>query len=256
MCTAVILYRPGHPWPLVFAANRDEMASRPWLAPGRHWPDRPEVVAGLDREAGGSWLGINDDGVLAGVLNRPGSLGPAAGKRSRGELVLEALDHAEAAEAALALSHLDPFAYRSFNLVVADAQHAFWLRNLGAEEDGGVERFEIAPGLSMVTAHDLNDESSPRIRTYLPQFRAVPPPDPETGDWRAWESLLASRGDGSGSNPMAGMTIVAERGFGTVSSSLIALPAAPATLDVAPREAIWRFAPGRPDLTDYEAVAL
>ena len=71
MCTAVILYRPGHPWPLVFAANRDEMASRPWLAPGRHWPDRPEVVAGLDREAGGSWLGINDDGVLAGVLNRP-----------------------------------------------------------------------------------------------------------------------------------------------------------------------------------------
>jgi hypothetical protein len=256
MCTAVILYRPGHPWPLVFAANRDEMASRPWLAPGRHWPDRPEVVAGLDREAGGSWLGINDNGVLAGVLNRPGSLGPEAGKRSRGELALETLDHAEAAEAALALSHLDPSAYRSFNLVVADPRHAFWLRNLGGEEDGGVERFEILPGLSMVTAHDLNDESSRRIRNYLPQFRAASPPDPEAGDWRAWESLLASRGNGDDSDPMAGMTVVTGQGFGTVSSSLIALPAASAKLDITPRKPVWRFAPGRPDQTDYEAVAL
>ena len=49
MCTVVILRRPGHPWPIVFAANRDEMLDRPWQAPGRHWPDRPEVVAGLDR---------------------------------------------------------------------------------------------------------------------------------------------------------------------------------------------------------------
>ena len=104
MCTAVLLRRPGHAWPLVFAGNRDEMAERPWKPPGRHWPDRPEVVAGLDETAGGSWLGLNDHGVLAVVLNRTGSLGPQAGKRSRGELVLEALDHADAAEAARARS--------------------------------------------------------------------------------------------------------------------------------------------------------
>ena len=48
MCTVVILRRPGHPWPLVFAANRDEMLDRPWRPPGRHWPERPEVVAGLE----------------------------------------------------------------------------------------------------------------------------------------------------------------------------------------------------------------
>jgi hypothetical protein len=103
----------------------------------------------------------------------------------------------------------------------------------------------------MVTAHDLNDESSPRIRTYLPQFRAAPPPDPEAGDWRTWESLLASRGS---SDPLADMTVVTGQGFGTVSSSLIALPAAPGPLDITPRRAIWRFAPGRPDRTDYEAI--
>ncbi len=100
MCTVVILRRPGHDWPLIVAANRDEMAGRPSAAPARHWPDRPEVVGGLDRLAGGTWFGLNDYGVVAGVLNRSDSLGPKFGYRSRGELPLEALDHAEASVAA------------------------------------------------------------------------------------------------------------------------------------------------------------
>jgi uncharacterized protein with NRDE domain len=117
MCTVVILRRPGHEWPLLFAGNRDEMSNRAWEPPMRHWPERPDVVAGLDKTAGGSWLGLNDHGLLAAVLNRVGSLGSAAGKRSRGELVLEALDNADAEDAARQLAHLDPAAYRSFNLV-------------------------------------------------------------------------------------------------------------------------------------------
>ncbi|MGH6991130.1 MAG: NRDE family protein, partial [Stellaceae bacterium] len=104
MCTLILLRRPGHDWPVILGANRDEMVARPWQPPARHWPDRPEVVAGLDELAGGSWLGVNDHGVIAGILNRHGSLGPAPGQRSRGELVLEALDHAAAAAAAAALA--------------------------------------------------------------------------------------------------------------------------------------------------------
>ncbi len=256
MCTTVILRRPGHDWPVILAANRDEMTDRPWLAPGRHWPDRPEVVAGLDREAGGTWLGLNDHGLLAGILNRMGSLGPQAGKRSRGELVLEALDHAEAAEAARALAHLEPAAYRSFNLLVADAERAFWLRNLGEEGPGRVEVFELPPGLSMLTARDLNDETSPRIGGYLPRLRAAPPPDPEDGDWRAWQEILTSRRGEPADDPFAAMTIVTDQGFGTVSSSLIALPAAPRTLAARPRPPVWLFAPGRPDRESYQPVYL
>ena len=135
MCTLVILRRPGHAWPLVLAANRDELRSRPARPPARHWPDRPHVVAGLDELAGGTWLGVNDDGMAAAVLNRRGSLGPAPGKRSRGELVLDALDHAEAYIAADALRALDPAAYRPFNLVLADAVDAFVLVHAG---DGAI----------------------------------------------------------------------------------------------------------------------
>ena len=48
MCTVVILRRPGHDWPLILAANRDEMTGRPWLPPARHWSERAEVIAGQD----------------------------------------------------------------------------------------------------------------------------------------------------------------------------------------------------------------
>ena len=122
MCTVVILRRPGHDWPVLLAANRDEMRGRSWSPPARHWPDRPKTRAGLDHEAGGSWLGVNDHGVAVAILNRRGSLGTAAGKRSRGDLVLRGLDARSARDAMADLSSLDAGDYRSFNMAVVDAE--------------------------------------------------------------------------------------------------------------------------------------
>ena len=248
MCTVVILRRAGHNWPLILAANRDEMTDRPWRAPGRHWPDRVEVTAGRDELADGTWLGLNDWGVIAGVLNRPGSLGPDQDLRSRGELPLEALDHAEAATAAEAMIAIDPASYRTFNLIIADGAQAFWISSPGG---GAALRAEPLPeGLSMITAHDLNDDASPRIKHYKPLFEAAPPPDVETGDWAAWQALMGERREDSEGEERGAMTIVTDRGFATVSSSLMALPA-PGRQGVKPQ---WLFAPGRPDKTPYEPV--
>ena len=246
MCTLVILRRPEHDWPLILAANRDEMAGRPWEPPGRHWPDRPEILGGIDLESGGSWLARNDHGVAAAVLNRPGTLGPAPGKRSRGELVLDALDHADAGAAAVALADLDPAAWRPFNLVVADNSSAWWLTAREAARAVVVE--PIAAGLSMLTAHDMNDPASSRIARYLPLFRKAAEPDPENADWRAWRALLACRD--TDDDHFGAMTIVSDSGFGTLSSSLIALPS-PESRD--PR-GHWLFANGRPGEAEYEAV--
>ena len=224
MCTLVILRRPGHDWPLIIAANRDEMAGRAWDAPGRHWPDRPHVIAGHDRTAGGSWLGVNDDRLAAAVLNRHGSLGPQDGKRSRGELPLDALDHAEAEIAAEALSHLDGGAYRSFNLIVADAERAFWIAGDG--ENRAVRVSEIPEGLSIITAYDLNDTDSARIARYLPLFRDADAPDPGQGPegWAAWVDLLSEYREWNGGEERDAMSFSTDFGFQTVSSSLIALP--------------------------------
>ncbi len=240
MCSVIFLRRPDHAWPLILAANRDEMLSRPWKPPARHWPDRPEVVAGLDELAGGSWLGMNDHGVAAGALNRPGSLGPAPGLRSRGELVLEALDHADAADAASALADLDGRAYRPFNLFVADNRDAFWLRNEGTGRR--VQAFPVPEGVSMLTARDLSDKASPRVRLYLPRFEAAPPPEPDRGDWASWEHILSMREEVPGAGHDSALAIVTDVGFGTSSSALIALPAIEST-ETAP---VWLFASGLP----------
>lgn len=251
MCTLVILRRPGHDWPVLIAANRDENAERPWRPPARHWPDRPEVVAGMDELAGGTWLGLNDHGVVAGILNRPDSLGPDPRLRSRGELVLEALDHADAVAAAGALSHLDGRSYRSFNLVVADNRDAWWVRGFGADGDGRPVLREIGEGLSMITAHDLNDAAgSARTRLYLPRFRAAAPPDPATGDWESWTRILASRDSLPGAGPGEAMNVATDSPFGTLSSSLIGLAAA----HVEGRKAVFLFASGRPDEAPYLPV--
>jgi len=247
MCSVIILRRPDHPrWPLLLAANRDELASRPARAPGRHWPERPDVVAGIDVEAGGSWLGMNDFGVVAAVLNRRGTLGPLAGKRSRGELVLEALDHADAEAAASALAHLEPEAYRPFNLVVADATEAYWIRHAG---DGMVRSVALDAGIAMLTAREVNDADSPRVRRYLPLFRAAEQPVPEAGDWSSWQLLLASTATETG-DPRDAMCIRTDGPYGTVSSSLIALP------PHATEASLWLYADGPPDRADFAPVEL
>lgn len=218
------------------ASNRDERIDRSWLSPGRHWPDRPEIVAGKDELAGGTWLGLNDFGMMAAILNRGGSLGPEESKRSRGELTLEALDFADAAEAATALSEIDGRAYRPFNMIVADNRDAFWLCSLGK---GKVQVAKIAPGLSMVTAHDLNDMNAPRIRHFLPLWREAKVPDPSQGDWKAWKELLLSNSPAPNQGREGAMFIASESGFGTVSSSLLALPSP----EQEGQKPIWLFAP-------------
>lgn len=256
MCTIVILRRPGHRWPVLLAANRDEMATRPALPPARHWPDRDDVVAGIDLLAGGTWLGLNDDGVVAAILNRINTLGPAPGMRSRGELPLEALDSGDARSAAAAMAQLDPRAYRPFNMILIDSNEGFWVRAVhggnGMQGDGRIDVMDLPPGLSMVTAYDLDDLRSPRIARYLPRFRAAPTPDPDAGEWSSWTTLLADRGHDPAAGPGGAMKVQTDTGFGTVSSALLALPAE----DGSDREPVWLYAAGPPDTTSYQPVPL
>jgi uncharacterized protein with NRDE domain len=232
MCTVVVLHRPAHAWPLLLGANRDEMVARAAEPPGLHWPDRPDVFAGRDRLGDGTWLGINAAGVVAAVLNRTGSLGPSAGKRSRGELPLLALEHATADDAVAALNALDARAWRSFNMVVADVASAYVLRGIG---QGAVSRQKLSPDMvHMVTSHGVDDATHQRVARHLPRFRAAEIPEPP-GNWASWRDLLR---DGSG--PAEEQIHVAERGgFGTVSSALLGVRATGAP--------IWWYAAGDED---------
>ena len=251
MCTLVILRRPDHRWPVLIGANRDEMVSRPASPPARHWPDRPEVVAGLDQLAGGSWLGVNDWGVAAAILNRHGSLGPAPGQRSRGELVLEALDHPDAVAAAEALSHLDPRAYRTFNLIVADNRDGFWLRHADTSK---VEVRPLKDGLSIVAACEIDDLRTRRLELAAPKFRAAAPPEPERDDWAEWEALLSDNESPPGEPAESALRFCLPHGYGTVSSALIALPQ-PSAGEQKPRFRYAQWQPAELPWSDVVFVA-
>jgi hypothetical protein len=221
----------------VIGANRDELLARPWDPPAAYWPDLPDVVAGRDRTAGGTWMAVRRDGLAAAVLNREGSLGPAPGKRSRGELPLLAMRHASGAEAAAALAALDGAAWRSFNMVVADGGGAFFVRSLG---QGRPEAIALSPGVHMVTAHDPDDLTSARIARHLPRFRAAAAPEP--GSWDSWRELL---GDTS-ADWLEQIDVTPHAGFGTVCSSLVGIPleGEPALL----------FAAGPPHAAPFEPI--
>jgi hypothetical protein len=251
MCTLVILRRPEHRWPVIIGANRDEMIGRPALPPARHWPDRPEVIAGLDQLAHGSWLGINDWGVAAAVLNRHGSLGPAPGQRSRGELVLEALDHPDAIAAAEALSHLDPAAYRTFNLIVADNRDAFWLRHADGQN---IDAWPIQEGVSLIDSGELNRPNTRRATLAIPRFRDAAPPDPDRDDWADWQALLSDGESPPGEPPENALRFTTARGYGTVSSALIALPR-PNAGEQKPRFRYAQWQPTRAPWVEVSSIA-
>lgn len=252
MCILVILRRPDHPrWPLLIGANRDEMRQRPWSPPDAHWPEHPDILGGLDRIGQGSWLAMSRGGVLATVLNRTGTLGGQPGKRSRGTLPLLALRASTAREAVDRLkAGVDPEDYQACNLVVADrGGDAFWIV-LDPERIGtpGMAVVEVPCGLSILSSGDLNDTAQKRVVAHLPRFRTADAPRPEVGDWHAWRALLGNREPVVADQKNSALCFQLASGFGTVSSSLIAL-AGDGGGDR------WLFAPGPPDVTDYVPVS-
>jgi hypothetical protein len=184
-------------------------------------------------------MGVNEAGVVAAVLNRPGSLGPAPGKRSRGELPLIALQRDSAEAAAAAVAVLDASNWRSFNMVIADRSSVWFLRGLAR---GRPAAQVLSPGPHMVTAHDPDDPDSPRVARHLPRFRAATPP--EADNWQSWRAILADR-TGSAAEQI---NVAPRGGFGTVCGSLVALPARDPP--------VWLFAAGPPDEAPFIRVKL
>jgi hypothetical protein len=228
MCSIILSIGPDG---VFAAANRDEMISRPWEMPAEYWPG---ICGGRDVLAGGTWLALNRAGVMAAVLNREGTLGPAPGKESRGSLPLRALQYGSAAEAAEAIGKLDAGNYRAFNLVLADAGGAFFMSGLGA---GQSKILPLAPGVHMITAGEPDDMARRRIARHLPRFQAAPVAQ--------WGRLLA---DSSGERAdQINVKPTENDGFGTVCSSLVSLAHGSVTQHM--------FAAGPPDIAEFELIS-
>ena len=123
MCLIVFSWQPKSHQPLLLLANRDEMHARP-SAPLAQWSDQPSIYAGQDLEAGGTWLGVAEQGRFAALTNiRDMSL--PLGAQSRGALVSDYLASQQTPQAYLQQVATQVRQYSGFNLLIGDL-HSIW----------------------------------------------------------------------------------------------------------------------------------
>jgi uncharacterized protein with NRDE domain len=221
VCLILVAWRVHADFPLVLAANRDEFFARPSAA-AAWWPDRPEIFAGRDLDAGGSWLGVSRKGRWAGLTNFRDPARQRPGTPSRGALVADFLSSGESTAAALARLASDGPRYNAFNLLLSDGE------TVGIFESETAHGRLLAPGLYALSNH-LLDTPWPKVCAgksrlaaallALPDDAALfellhddrPAPDaklPRTGVSLAWERMLSS-------------AFIRAPGYGTRCSTLI-----------------------------------
>jgi hypothetical protein len=208
-----ILYRVAHNCPILVAANREEYFARPTQYP-RIQPGLPKVVCGIDKQSGGTWLGVNHFGLFVTVTNRP-KAGVSLECRSRGLLCRELLNCRNAREAAeAAAKELATGQYDGANYVCLD-------QKFGAVVYGGnrIEIVELTPGLHTLGNGNLNDPHDPR-HEYIQRMLTLQKLNSAV-TFLAVASRAFARAPGD--DGRRGVVLTGGE-FGTVSSSLIALP--------------------------------
>jgi uncharacterized protein with NRDE domain len=169
MCLILLAWRVHANYPLIVAANRDEFHARP-AAPAGPWEDQPEILAGRDLEAGGTWMGISRSGRFAAVTNYRGAREPSAAE-SRGALVVRFLANDPAPEAYIHDVRVRGSAYSGFNLLAADGNSLWWLSNRGGEPRG-LEPGIYGLGNTLLDAAEV-DEAKARFKASLVAGPAV-----------------------------------------------------------------------------------
>jgi len=224
VCTLAVYHRVFPARPLVVAANRDEYLDRAAAPPVLLRSAPPRAVGGRDLVAGGTWLGVGETGLVAGLLNRRSGMPPDPACRSRGLLCLDMLGSRTAEEAAARVAAEPAGRYNPFNLLVADPRDAF-VAAQGVGDAPAVTR--LPPGLHLLTNLEVNDPTCPRIAASHGKFCDAGDAFARDGDEAAFvarlqtvladhETALDPRGPGS--------LCVHVDTFGTRSSSVIVVP--------------------------------
>lgn len=150
MCTILFAWQQDEQYPLVLAANRDEFYERPTQRV-HWWEDQPQVYAGRDLKAGGTWMGANKNGYWAALTNYREVPGFMSDAPSRGPLVADFLadspDPERYLEALVPEAHL----YNGFNLLLGTHDAVWYFANRQ-----GVVPEKLAPGYYGLSNHVLD----------------------------------------------------------------------------------------------------
>jgi uncharacterized protein with NRDE domain len=156
MCLILFAHRAHADYRLVVAANRDEWFGRATASAG-FWPDAPDVFAGRDLAANGTWLGVTRTGRFAALTNFRDPAGQRSDAPSRGALVSGFLTSGAAPAEYLEALRPDAARYNGFSLLVGDADALFYFSN----REGAAR--ELPPGVYGLS-NSLLDVPWPKVR--------------------------------------------------------------------------------------------
>jgi len=157
MCLITFAYKKHPKYELILAGNRDEFYERP-TRPAQFWEEegKPNLLAGKDLKAGGTWLGIHKDGRWGALTNYRDPTIVRKDPPSRGELVLNYLNSDHSAIEYLQDLSTSAQDYNGFNLLLWDSEHFYHFSNQS-------KRMEtIDPGIHGIS-NALLDTSWPKL---------------------------------------------------------------------------------------------
>jgi uncharacterized protein with NRDE domain len=223
MCLLLMAIESHPRYRAIFAANRDEFYNRP-TAQAAFWEDVPQVLAGRDLLAGGTWMGMTRGGRFAAVTNYrdPSTHRPDA--LSRGHLVSDYLRGEEAPLGYIKRLAERGHQYNGFNLVLGDRETFFWCSNRAPGERG------LGPGVYGLSNH-LLDTPWPKTEKGKAGLKGLidgkVEPDPEglfslLSDRReADEEALPDTGVGPPLERVLSPIFITSPGYGTRSSTVL-----------------------------------
>jgi uncharacterized protein with NRDE domain len=155
MCLLFIAHNAHPHYRLVIAANRDEFYDRP-TKPAAFWEETPDLLAGRDLKAGGTWLGITRTGKIAAITNYRQPHLEKGQAPSRGKLVSNFLEGNKDVDAYLDYLTMNGNRYNGHNLILGDNKRLCWYSNRGGQNHN------LSPGLYGLSNH-LLDTPWPKV---------------------------------------------------------------------------------------------
>jgi uncharacterized protein with NRDE domain len=176
MCLIVFAWRVIPSVPLVAAANRDEFYQRATAA-AAPWPEHPQIYAGRDLQAGGSWMGIaqppGDEQAssrFAAITNIRAPDQHRDNAPSRGQLVSDYLAGSMTPQQYVEAIRAGAAEYNGFNLVLGDRDTLIWFSNKGDNDPRNGQPLE--PGVYGLS-NALLDAPWPKVVKTKAQFASL-----------------------------------------------------------------------------------
>lgn len=222
MCLTVFAYKTDAPYPFILATNRDEFFERP-TRPAQFWETHPQLLAGKDLKAGGTWMGITVDNKFAALTNYRDIKNIKENAPSRGHIVSDYLTSGATPQEYFELMKPKASYYNGFNLLFGTTDDLYYFNNQH------IELKKVEPGYHTLS-NAFIDSGWPKSKKALSDFKSTIKNSPvETERYFEFlqntkpfpDHLLPSTGLPLEKERMVSSVFILSEDYGTRSSTLL-----------------------------------